>query len=143
MDLHETLYRFYITKKLTHVTVTITKNALHWHQYPGPRYIAIIYTVGYPVAQPVILFGRGQSLAWSEINLQLFCIKIISMSQLNFWSITTGYDVKQILAIFFRGEHGLFGLILAALLGYLQIFKAGHFLSSKHCQKRSIATVFN
>jgi len=103
MDLHETLYRFYITKKLTHVTVTITKNALRWQQYPGPRYIAIIYTVGYPVAQRVILFGRGQSLAWSEINLQLFCIKIISMSQLNFWSITTGYDVKQFLAIFFRG----------------------------------------
>jgi len=49
------------------------------------------------------------------------------MSQLNFWSITTRYDVKYLSAIIFSGGHGLFGLILAALLGYLQIFKAGYF----------------
>jgi len=32
---------------MTQVTVTITKNALRWQKYPGPRYITIIYTVGY------------------------------------------------------------------------------------------------
>jgi len=47
MDLHKTLYHFYTTKMMTHVTVTITKNALWWQQYPGPRYITIIYIVGY------------------------------------------------------------------------------------------------
>jgi len=36
------------------------------------------------------------------------------MSQLNFRSVTTGYDVKYLLAIF-SGGHGLFDLILAAL----------------------------
>jgi len=30
---------------MTQVTATITKNELRWQQYPGPRYITIIYTV--------------------------------------------------------------------------------------------------
>jgi len=42
MDLHITLYSFYTTKKMTHVTVTITKNAIRWQRYPGPRYTTII-----------------------------------------------------------------------------------------------------
>ena len=61
MDVHKTLYTFYTTKKMPHVTVTITKNA---------------------------------SLA----------------SVARYISITTTYTV-----------------------GYLQIFKTGHFFSSKHC----------
>jgi len=47
------------------------------------------------ITQPRTLFGRGQSPTSSEC-LQLFCTKIISMSQLNFWSITTGCDVKYL-----------------------------------------------
>jgi len=46
MDIHKTHYSFYTTKKTTHVTVTITKNALRCQRYPGPRYTTIIYTVG-------------------------------------------------------------------------------------------------
>jgi len=46
MDAHKTLYPFYITKKMPHVTVTITKNA---SLAAIARYISImtIYTVGY------------------------------------------------------------------------------------------------
>jgi len=46
MDVHKTLYPFYTTKKMLHVTVTITKNAL---LAAIARYISImtIYTVGY------------------------------------------------------------------------------------------------
>jgi len=61
MDVHKTLYTFYTTKKMPHVTVTITKNA---------------------------------SLA--------------AIARYN--SITTTYIVRN-----------------------LQIFNAGHFFSSKHC----------
>jgi len=46
MDIHKTLYPFYITKKTTHVTATITKNAFRCQRYPGPGYTTIIYTVG-------------------------------------------------------------------------------------------------
>jgi len=46
MDVHKTLYLFYTTKKMLHVTVTITKNA---SLAAIARYISItkIYTVGY------------------------------------------------------------------------------------------------
>ena len=50
-------------------------------------------------AQPGILFGRGQSLTSSDLKLQLFCMKVILMSLGNFWSITTGYDVKCLLPV--------------------------------------------
>ena len=45
MDVHKTLYHFYTTKKMPHVTETITKNAL---LAAIARYISImsIYTVG-------------------------------------------------------------------------------------------------
>jgi len=43
MDLHKTLYSFYTTKKMTHFTVTITKNALRRQRYPSPRYTTIVY----------------------------------------------------------------------------------------------------
>jgi len=51
------------------------------------------------LAQPGILFGRGKSLTSSDFKLQLFCTKIILMSLVNFWSITTGYDVKYLLPV--------------------------------------------
>jgi len=35
MDVNETLHPFYTTKKIPHVTVTITKKTLRWQQYPG------------------------------------------------------------------------------------------------------------
>jgi len=46
MDIHKTLYPFYTTKKMPHVTVTITKNA---SLAAIARYISVttIYTVGY------------------------------------------------------------------------------------------------
>ena len=46
MDVHKTLYPFYTTKKMPHVTVTITKNA---SLAAIARYISIaaIYTVRY------------------------------------------------------------------------------------------------
>jgi len=46
MDIHKTLYPFHTTKKMPHVTVTITKNA---SLAAIARYISIttIYTVGY------------------------------------------------------------------------------------------------
>jgi len=30
MDVHKTLYSFYTTKKMPHVTATVAKNALRW-----------------------------------------------------------------------------------------------------------------
>jgi len=50
-------------------------------------------------AQPVILFGRVQSLTSSDFTLQFFCTKIILMSLVDFWSITTGCDVKYLLTV--------------------------------------------
>jgi len=46
MEVHKTLYPFYTTKKMPHVTVTVTKNA---SLAAIARYIGImtIYTVGY------------------------------------------------------------------------------------------------
>ena len=46
VNVHKTLYLFYTTKKMSHVTVTITKNA---SLAAVVRYISImtIYTVGY------------------------------------------------------------------------------------------------
>jgi len=46
MDVHKTLYPFYTTKKMPHVTVTITINA---SLIAIARYISIMtsYTVGY------------------------------------------------------------------------------------------------
>ena len=46
MDVHKTLYPFYTTKEMPHVTVTITKNA---SLAAVPRYISIttIYSVGH------------------------------------------------------------------------------------------------
>jgi len=46
MDLHKTLYLSYTRLKMTHVTATITNNALRWQRYPGPRYTTIMHTVG-------------------------------------------------------------------------------------------------
>jgi len=35
----------------------------------------------------------------SDFKLELFGTKIILMSSVNFWSITTGYDVKYLLPV--------------------------------------------
>jgi len=35
-DLHKTLYHFHTTKKMTQVTVTVTKNVLRWQQTRDP-----------------------------------------------------------------------------------------------------------
>jgi len=32
MDVHKTLWPFYTTKKMPHITATVTKNALRWQQ---------------------------------------------------------------------------------------------------------------
>jgi len=56
MDLHKTLYLSYTRLKMTHVTATITKNALRWQRYPGPRYTTIMHTVGQGTPN---VFGRG------------------------------------------------------------------------------------
>jgi len=61
MNIQKTLYSFYTTKKTTHVTVTITKNALRWQRYPAPRYTAIIYTV-----------GQGLQTFWSEGHVSYY-----------------------------------------------------------------------
>jgi len=42
---------------------------------------------------------EGQSLMSSGFNFYLLCVKMISMSQLHFWSIRTGYDVKYLLLV--------------------------------------------
>jgi len=46
MDLHKTLHHFYTTKKMTHVTVTITKKLRFVGSDTQVRYDSLQYTVG-------------------------------------------------------------------------------------------------
>jgi len=64
--------------------------------------VGFLATLGVGVesgAQQRVLFGRGHSLTSSDYKLWLFCTKIIFMSLVNFWSVTTGFDVKYLLPV--------------------------------------------
>jgi len=62
VDVNKSLYPFYTTKKIPHVTVTITKNAL---LAAIARYISIptIYTVGY-----LQIFNTGHFFSSKHCN---------------------------------------------------------------------------
>jgi len=71
MDLHKTLFPFYITKKMSHVTVTSTKIALRWQRYPGPRCATIVHTSVFQPGFREWLPGvppKGIEIAWDEIS---------------------------------------------------------------------------
>jgi len=80
MDVHNTLYPFYTTKKMPHVTVTITKNA---SLAAIARYSSITtsYTVGYlqtfnaghffQVSIAMICKEKSIGLPWFSTNPQI------------------------------------------------------------------------
>jgi len=95
MDLHQTLYPFYTTKKVTHVTVTITKNCVSLAATPRTQvcYDSLQYTVGQGLQT---FLSEGHISYYSKVRgLDIIVIWNVSLSE---WA--TLYQINMFFVIY-------------------------------------------